>query len=382
MNPADLLQRVLTDVADAIPHEPTSPEAIRVAADRERRRSRQVAGLGALAAALVVAAPVALLQQGDGDPAPVEPPTTAPVDPGDDEPRGLEALPLGQPPRVAWLDVDVLATPGGERIPLDQHRAASAVPVDDGVVVTDDQWFEGTVGLTWRDAQGRVREQWPSTGPAVVGSLGDVAWASVHPPEVGRPGHHAIWVWSDGNLAEFPIGGTQPMPVLAGFLGRAVVYHGWAEAGVSVYEPGIGDRRIELLGTAADTDERHGWIAGQLVTSPQHGVIVDGSGELVRSFPGWTLLTFSPDGSLLVAAPNDGGRGLTVFETATGQVAATLLDDGSRLGWTDVAWEDADHVIVEVQRGERGALVRAGLDGSLERVTPVGRWDDFEIAAP
>jgi hypothetical protein len=39
-------------------------------------------------------------------------------------------------------------------------------------------------------------------------------------------------------------------------------------------------------------------------------------------------------------------------------------------------------VIVEVQRGERGALVRAGLDGSLERVTPVGRWDDFEIAAP
>ena len=51
---------------------------------------------------------------------------------------------------------------------------------------------------------------------------------------------YGLGVSRQGELLELPLFERDDLRI-SGFLGRAVVYHGWAEAGVSVYEPGIGD---------------------------------------------------------------------------------------------------------------------------------------------
>lgn len=392
-DPADLLQRVLADVADETPVEATSPDAIRAAAAQERRRSRRVAGLGALAAAVAIAAPVALLQRGDDTSAPVtrpstSVPSTATPSVAHDQRLSLADLPLGASPKVAWLDQGVLVDADGTRTELPGAAGsggllASAVRFPGGTVTTDHRYFEGTQGLIRLGPDGDVVQECGTTGPAAVSALGDVAWSCVHLSESGEPGHHSLWIWSDGDLAEYPISGERPMPVVIGFLGRAVVYQGWYDGPVVLFRPGDTSRApVPAIRTASDVDDQDHLIAGQ--GSPRRGVIVDpDTGAVRHDYPGWQLGEFSPDGSLITATPSDGGGALVVLDVATGQEVATLAQ-GS---WQDVAWEDDSHVLIEVSRNDKVALVRASLDSTsdstLERATPIRTpWGSLEIAAP
>lgn len=82
----------------------------------------------------------------------------------------------------------VVHTVDGERLRVrlglrGRWSLTSVVAVGEEYLVTDDRWFEGTLGMHRIDARGRVRAAWASTGPALPGPRGGAAWVSLVVPE-------------------------------------------------------------------------------------------------------------------------------------------------------------------------------------------------------
>lgn len=116
-------------------------------------------------------------------PAPAAPtpvPTTSAPTP---TPRpSLDELPLGEPPRIGYVDHQVYVAPGGQHSPLPRHLGVSGiVPYAGGFLLADTRFFEGTLGLNVIH-DGRVVDGHCSSGVPTLED-GWVTWLEASCPE-------------------------------------------------------------------------------------------------------------------------------------------------------------------------------------------------------
>jgi hypothetical protein len=124
---------------------------------------------------------------------------------------GCTSSPLAEPPQVTPVTVAprapeppfvagrVVHTVAAEQLRVrlglrGRWSLTSVVPDGDGYLVTDDRWFEGTLGMHRLDARGRLVSSWASTGPALPGPGGRAAWVSLVAPESGETGPTLVHV--------------------------------------------------------------------------------------------------------------------------------------------------------------------------------------------
>ena len=125
-----------------------------------------------------------------------EPPPAPAVSTRDVPPAKTVAPAPPEPPFVAGRAVH---TVDGERLRVrlglrGRWSLTSVVPDGAGYLVTDDRYFEGTLGMHRLDARGRLVASWASTGPALPGPGGRAAWVSLVAPESMQSGPTLVHV--------------------------------------------------------------------------------------------------------------------------------------------------------------------------------------------
>lgn len=287
--------------------------------------------------------------------------------------RGLEQ---GDPPAVAWSERrsgrTVIHGVGGTRTPV-PNRLDQFAPMGSGHVIQT----IGAGGATtrWIGADGTPgRREWRTGyGLAVSARGGAVAFA-------GKAGR----VWSideDGDrvlsFAPVPITGRGRAVALFGedckesatSTGCAVYVNG-PTRGFYTSSHGIVDRvpRLRLTSTG-----RGRWLGGITSLSDTGSC----SAMLRSSAVRWRtcdnqLSDISPDDRHVLGTPAyaDGfGPGtLDVLATADGAVVRSFTSarNGRSATYFDEVWEDAGHVLVVTYQADRWAVVRLGVDGSME----------------
>ena len=96
----------------------------------------------------------------------------------------------------------------------------------------------------------------------------------------------------------------------------------------------------------------------------------------------YTLFDFSPSGERILAGPAylDGfGQGIAAVLDRDGEVLAEWHSQG-QAAILHTIWEDDDHVLVIVFEDERWAVLRLGVDGSVEIAVPPARDRDGQGA--
>jgi hypothetical protein len=133
--------------------------------------------LGLLVAALL------LTSCADGPEQPTTSPTPSPSGTPAPPPRPtLDDLPLGERPRIGYVDHQVYVARDGRRTPMPLHLGVSGiVPFDGGFLVSDTRYFEGTVGLH-RLVGGREVDEHCSSG-VPTSEDGWVTWLVASCPE-------------------------------------------------------------------------------------------------------------------------------------------------------------------------------------------------------
>ena len=240
------------------------------------------------------------------------------------------AIPRSRAPRLSYVSGTVLHRPDGARLRLDLRLrdpwgVTSIIPAaGGGYLATDDHWFEGTVGMHRLGPDGRAVDAWASTGPARLGPDGQVAWMEVPVPESMQDGRPRLHV--DDRVQELP-GHLQPY--ILQFDGALVVYD------ATVLRPRRARRTFE---TAAPGDPRPTARPRERFPSPGHA-----------HWWQWNR-----------------GR----LELGAGEAALVKVRDRGLLGTgTEPVWEDDRHLLVTLRRGDRQALLRIGVDGSVARAT-------------
>lgn len=233
-------------------------------------------------------------------------------------------------PRRAYVRDRMLFLPDGreQRLRLrltGRWAVTSIVRSGEGYLVTDDRWFEGTVGMYRVDARGLQVESWASTGPALRAEDGSAAWVRTVVPEALQRGPTTVHA---GDRRQALRGLLQPE--ITGYDGERVTF--WAR-------------------------ERAGrtWVRRHFVT--------DLVGPPRRTAPR-TGRTYSPDGRHWCRVAGDG--------VVLGGPAGVLHWRGAELAGsaTDPAWEDESHLLVTLTRGDRRTVARLGVDGRLSRALP------------
>lgn len=82
--------------------------------------------------------------------------------------------------------------------------------------------------------------------------------------------------------------------------------------------------------------------------------------------------TFSPDDAHLTGFPAEVTEGpamdrITILNAKTGKPVLTARAQNGKWTFWDAVWEDNSHVLLVVNRDNKFAMVRLGLDGSMER---------------
>jgi hypothetical protein len=296
------------------------------------RRAREVVGLLTAAAGLIACT------SSESPRSAATPGPTAAVSPGPRATAQPDLLFTG-PPRIAYVDGRTLIRPDGSRLRLApddrlRWRVSAIMAYDGGYLVTDDRWFEGTVGMHRLDAHGRVLSSWASTGPAVRGPGGQVAWISTVPPESGRTGPTLLHV--DDRVQRLdPVGNPSG---LAWADGRWT-YFAWARGGRGV---------------------RGRWWSTDLDGPPRP------AGQ-----PVWPTRP-SPDGRHRMRVAADPVR--LVVRGEDGRIVTVVRLPG-RLVWAalpEIVWEDDAHLLATIVRDDdRRVLARIDLQGRISRA---GEW--------
>jgi hypothetical protein len=115
--------------------------------------------------------------------------STPPVE----SPQVTPATIAPRPPEPPFVAGRVVHTVAGERLRVrlglrGRWSLSSVVPDGDAYLVTDDRYFEGTLGMHRLDAHGRLVSSWASTGPALPGPGRRAVWVSLVAPESGETG--------------------------------------------------------------------------------------------------------------------------------------------------------------------------------------------------
>ncbi|HEX5918082.1 MAG TPA: hypothetical protein VFY76_09525 [Nocardioides sp.] len=302
--------------------------------------------------------------------------------------RGLEQ---GAPPAVAWSERrsgrTVIHGTGGTRTPA-PNALAEIAPMGSGYVIQ-------TVGLggtrtRWIAADGTPgRREWRTGYGLAVSAAGKAVAFS------GRAGK----VWSIDEAGDRVLS-FNPVPIAG--RGRAVALLGEdckesdTSNGCTVHvngpnrafytsSHGIVDRtpRLRLTSTG-----RGRWLGG--ITS------ISDTGSCSEMLRGWRVRwrtcdnqfsDISPDNRHVLGTPayadGFGPGSLDVLATADGSVVRSFTSarNGRSATYFDEVWEDAEHVLVVTYQADRWAIVRLGVDGSMEyAVAP--RRGTMDIRSP
>jgi hypothetical protein len=265
----------------------------------------------------------------------------------------------GAPPRIPYVDGTTYVAPNGDHTHIrgqEEIGVSAVLQYADGLLVADTRWFEGNVGLAYVHGTQRT-ELGPCSTSGGRPSLdrSRVAWLTTGCPESTLLATTVVHVadadGSDGWTRELD---QHSLVFVAGFVGESVVVAGWSDPVRLVPEAGP-VTVVPHLRHAVDTHRT--LVAGQ------QSVVDTATGRLLWWAPRTQLLSFSPNGRLLVGYQR---RALVVLEARTGRVVAALP---ARL--EGLAWEDDRHLLGVASGGGHQAMVRVGLDGRAELVGPV-----------
>ena len=274
-------------------------------AGRIRRRRRLLAGAATAAVVAALATPfvVAATNGSDGADSPFGPTDSSSIDAA---PRvRLADVRLGQPPAVAWIDGSDYVAADGTRTTLPLDHVTRATPYRSGFLVTvygDNHviLLDSRLHEVWRRCtQGgfAVSQDGLRTAYSTGGCQGSDA--EIHVGPTSGPGEEQTWA--------MPLAPASPV----GMLGAAVVISSLNEGPPLLIDDDGSTTSLDQLSRAEGVDERLGLVSGQLAGSaPQRatGAVVDAStGSVSWSERGWALLSFSPDGSMVVGVRIDGG---------------------------------------------------------------------------
>lgn len=401
----DLLAQELRQRAGEMSGHPVSFDAVRTRARRLQRRRQAVTGAVAAAVATValptgIAVNNALNEPGSPDTEPqwaATPAEPAPSSAGTAEPAPtpdadgtfsfeVAGLPRGARATVPYVvgDEQTLVTPDGE---VDLGRSYSQLtPYRDGwmglvgtedgfenVVLADDLSVERTTpggeGLV-RDTEGTrvlyVQRDFNVPGRTVLVD---------EPSETRYDREQMTWDVPDEASTVLPVG----------YLGEdTVAFQVTAEDGrTQGYLASAGERRLRPLEgflrlTAAS--EATGLVAGQVTYDPMDGScwgVMDparSTTDLVWQTCDYSLWQFSPDGRHVIASAPDfdgyGPAGLVVLDTATWEPVVEFTPPRrTPVALSQATWEDADTVVAVAAEGDDFTMVRAELDGTLERAS-------------
>ncbi len=140
-------------------------------------------------------------------------------------------VPRSEPPGLAYVDGRVLRRPDGSTLALPRRWGTSSIEAyAGGYLVTDDRFFEGTVGMHRLDGDGRVLESWGSTGAPVASRDGRLAWLSLVAPESGRSGPTLLHVDArEGGRERTQELDRTGLPLVTGWFLGEVVLRTWSE---------------------------------------------------------------------------------------------------------------------------------------------------------
>lgn len=278
---------------------------------------------------------------------------------------------VGHPPVVPYvLDHRYITRHHAERaLPAGRRGVSGVVAFSGGLLVSDTAYFEGTNGVALVRRGERVGS-WPSSGhcssgkPIASADGRFVAWVTVRCPETDDRSVGAVHRAAADGTHEV----TQPIGAglaqVVGFLGPGLVYNLGFQDGAWITDFRDTPIRIPGVDRVAGLSEQTGLLIGQ--RGDRARLVVDARGAIHWRVPAGSLVTFSPDGSKVLAVT---GRRLSVLRGSDGS-PATVLDLPRGVDpWTAV-WETNRTLLALMKRAGRVAIVRMDLDGHLERTTP------------
>lgn len=347
-------------------------------ARRLQRRRRVRNGVVAATVVAVLATPFVLdaTHRPGTSPVPTDPaptaPSTAPLR------VRLADVALGKPPAIAWIDGSDYVAADGARTTLPVDQASVATPYGGGFLVAG----FGDKHLTLLD--GELRQVWRRCAsiPRLAVSEGGLRTAYA----TGNCG--GAGAGAGGTVHFGPTDGTDertaPMTLATGgpvgFLGDAVVLSSYNEGPPVLVDADGTATTIDALRFVTGVDDRLGLVSGQPAgrggAPSAAGAVVDPRTGAIRwQQPDWSLYAFSPDGSMVVGAQQSTGeQAFGVFDAETGeQLHAFALP--RRFGFTQVAWEDDEHLLMTTTQIHAQAILRTTLDGAIQRATEVAPYD-------
>ncbi|MFC5175947.1 hypothetical protein [Nocardioides taihuensis] len=379
MNSADELERLLGQQlhqqVDGMTDAPIGLGDVKGRAGRIRR-NRRIAGGVAVAAVLAVAVPTALL---------VAPGTTSadrvsPANPDNGPTQTvltLDGLATGGSPLIEYFDDQGVVIPTQGQVPLDEpYQALIEVPADGTwlalSISTDDLVYLD--GDFQRQTSTRITQR-------LVSNPDRSAVAFVAP----EAGAQTLLVRSTtdvegGQAWDFP---ELPVVQPVDFAGKDTV----------VYQS-TDDRGRQEMGLAlpdGTTEDFGGGFVKAISANPGTGLVAvqtkandDGSGcfgvvdtaaslsATVWDTCDYSLSAFSPDGTYVLASDaylsGEGPTSLSILDARDGSLVASFTQErGGQLVLAQVAWETDDTVLALARDGVDNAIIRMGVDGSIEQ---------------
>jgi hypothetical protein len=364
---------------------------VRGRAGRIRRNRRVAVGAG-VAAALAVIVPTAVLAGGglnrSQEPDPVRPPAEERV--------------------AVHTTLTMDGVPRGDAPGIEDFTADGVVLPDDGLVEQDTRWqalipSERDGGwIAFGPGRGEVRylsEEFEDVGGSDAGDAlvasadrSYVAWTASKPGAQTLVLHATTESGTDRSWDFAAAAPVEPVGVLGD--DRVVFQTTNQRTGkvtVGIAEPdgstsGFADV-VDAVAVSAD-----GLVSVVTRINPDDSAcfgIVDTAADpraVVWETCGNSLGVFSPDGRYVAAGPayldGLGDGSLAILDARTGSELATFDQSRKgRLALVHVAWESDDTLVALAVEGSRNALLRFGVDGTLELATDVVKQSGFEDLA-
>lgn len=314
-----------------------------------------VCGLTLLSACAPATAPAGAPGPLDGATSSATPPTTS----------------LGAGPAVPYVAGRWYVAPDRRlRLPGGRRGISGSVPYDDGLLVADATWFEGSNGLSLVRHGRRLTVVRCSSGTPVASADGRyVAWSTVRCPESDDTSPSAIHRARADGTGEvvLPVGAGLVSPV--GFLGHDVVYNLGFDGGAWVSDLSGPPRRIGAVSRVVDVDRHRRVLIGS--RGDRASLVVRVDGTVLWRLDRGDLIAFSLDGGRVLALRDER---LVVLRARDGSPLTTIDVPADVEAWS-VAWETGRTLLALQYDAGWVAIVRLHLDGRVERATAWRRVD-------
>ena len=328
----------------------------------------------------------------DADPtAPSTAPSTGPSTGPEPAALTLTGLERGEDPGIPYaVDLDAPFLDGEYRVVLPGGDPAG-FPLPDGSI--GEFAVTGDAVVLLRQTEGGVVAQVSDRAGTV---LEEEMFLASHSVLVSGDRTVGGWLRDDGTVHTLDSDGTHAVDLAGITPGAEAVLVRKAETSPSCQEevpegggcivyanrPGGGvdyttshgiSERIAGLRALADVDDR-GRLLGRLSRDPGCWGLLRPAGREVWSTCEHRLDSFSPDTRHVLGVPGNARfeevRGVVVHDRRGAVVTTYDVPRGTSV--SGVEWEDDEHLLAVVRRGNRTAIVRVGLDGTLELATDVG----------